>query len=226
LSIVNLKVFAFYTSNPMKKKNVRILALILGLIVLLLISRNLGKFLLSSSPASQSDLIFVLLGPVPDRALLAADLYHTKMAPRILMANEYQAGLDAVLAERLHIDKTADVFKTAIMSLGVPEKDIKLLPEVSSSTKDEALILKNYLLLHPEINSVIIVTSSYHGLRTKKIFKKAIGQLDRDILVNIPFNKHSVFYSNKWWTDRYSAKMVALEYLKIVNYYLSDQFSL
>jgi uncharacterized SAM-binding protein YcdF (DUF218 family) len=163
---------------------------------------------------------------VPDRALLAAELYNTKMAPRILMANEYQAGLDAVLAKKLHIDKTSDVFKTAILSLGVPEKDIELLPEVASSTKDEAIILYNYLELHPEINSVIIVTSSYHGLRAKKIFKKAIGQLDRDILVNIPFNKHSVFNSNKWWTDRYSATMVALEYLKIINYYISDQFSL
>ncbi len=142
------------------------------------------------------------------------------------MANEYQAGLDAVLAKKLHIDKTSDVFKTAILSLGVPEKDIELLPEVASSTKDEAIILYNYLELHPEINSVIIVTSSYHGLRAKKIFKKAIGQLDRDILVNIPFNKHSVFNSNKWWTDRYSATMVALEYLKIINYYISDQFSL
>ncbi|KAF0130583.1 MAG: hypothetical protein FD155_1393 [Bacteroidetes bacterium] len=210
----------------MKKKNIRLIILVVGLIALILISRNMGKILLSSSSATQSDLIFVLLGPVPDRALLAAELFNTKMAPKILMANEYQAGLDAVLAERLHIDKTADVFKTALLSLGVPEENIELLPEVSSSTKDEALILINYLELHPEINSVIIVTSSFHGLRTKKIFNKAIKQLDREILVVVPFNNHSVFNSKKWWSDRYSATMVAFEYLKLINYYVSDQFSL
>jgi len=210
----------------MKKKNIRLVILVVGLIALILISRNMGKFLLSSSTATQSDLIFVLLGPVPDRALFAAELFNTKMAPKILMANEYQAGLDAVLAERLHIDKTADVFKTALLSLGVPEENIELLPEVSSSTKDEALILMNYLELHPEINSVIIVTSSFHGLRAKKIFQKAIKQLDREILVVVPFNKHSVFNSKKWWSNRYSATMVAFEYLKLINYYVSDQFSL
>jgi uncharacterized SAM-binding protein YcdF (DUF218 family) len=210
----------------MKKKNIRLIALVLGLIAIILISRNLGRFLLSPSAAIQSDLVFVLLGPVPDRALMAAELYNSNMTPKILMANEFQAGLDAALAERLGIDKTVDVFKKAIMSLGVPEQHIELLPDVASSTKDEAIILINYLELHPEIKTVMVVTSSFHGLRAKKLFNKAIKQLDRDVVVVIPHNKYSVFNSKKWWKDRYSATMVAFEYLKLINFYVSDQFSL
>lgn len=188
--------------------------------------RNAANNLISNDLPKKCDLIFILLGPVPDRAMLTADLYHEGWSSKILMANEFQAGLNAELAKKLQIDKTSDVFRKALLALGVPDSAIEMLPEVAVSTKDEAIILRNYLEMHPEINSVLIATSSFHGKRAMKLFRKSLHLLERDIEIVVPQNKHTVFNREAWWSDRYSATMVAFEYLKLFNYYVSDQFDL
>jgi uncharacterized SAM-binding protein YcdF (DUF218 family) len=212
--------------NILRKRNFRYALLLLFLFAMFLFLRNMGTLLLTNETAKPSDLMFVLLGPVPDRALWAAELYHNGTAKQILMANEYQAGLDAAMAKRLQIDKTAEVFFKALQSLGVPATQVHMLPDVAGSTRDEAIILRNYLEQHPEIRSVIIVTSSYHAARAQKLISKSLNKLDHQVTVCVPNNPHTVFDAKKWWRDRFSATMVALEYLKLGNYYLSDQFTL
>ncbi len=213
-------------SNPMLMRRFKLAFVLLLLLLAFFSIKNMGLLLVSKDKPLPSDMIFVLLGPVPDRALLAAEFFNDGLTHKILMANEYQAGLDAALAERLHIDKTSDVFVKALQSLNVPANAIEVLPDVAASTRDEAIILRNYLEQHPDIKSVMIVTSSFHGLRAKKLFSLAIEGLEHEVRLVVPENKHSVFNAKKWWSDRYSATMVALEYLKLANFYFSDRFTL
>jgi uncharacterized SAM-binding protein YcdF (DUF218 family) len=212
--------------NESTKRWLKISVLVTILLIAFFSIKNMGLNLVSKDKSIKSDLTFILLGPVPDRALLTADLYHQGQTEKILMANEYQAGMDLALAQRLHIEKTSDVFVKALLSLEVPANIIEVLPEVAASTRDEVIILKNYLEQHPQIKSVMVVTSSFHGLRAKKLFNLAIKGLNHEVQLVIPANPHSVFNAQKWWTDRYSATMVALEYLKLVNFYLNDQFTI
>ena len=58
--------------NILRKRNFRYALLLLFLFAMFLFLRNMGTLLLTNETAKPSDLMFVLLGPVPDRALWAA----------------------------------------------------------------------------------------------------------------------------------------------------------
>jgi uncharacterized SAM-binding protein YcdF (DUF218 family) len=188
--------------------------------------RNMGNLLITNDKPTRTDLIFVLLGPVPDRAQLAAELYKMYDSCKIVTANEFQAGLDIGLAEKLKIERTAEVFKRAMILLSVPGQSIEVLDDIAASTRDEAIILRKYLEKNPEINSVTIVTSNFHTYRSKKIVEKSLSRLHRPIEIIVPDNPYSIFKPDKWWKDRYSSTMLIMEYLKLINYYVSDRFAL
>ncbi len=188
--------------------------------------RNMGNILITNDKPAKTDLIFVLLGPVPDRVQFAAELCEKFDSCKIVIANEFQAGLDIGLAEKLKIERTAEVFKRAMILLSVPEQSIEVLENIAASTRDEAIILRNYLEKHPEIKSVTIVTSNFHTYRSKIMVEKSLSRLPQPIEIIVPDNPYSTFKPDKWWKDRYSSTMLILEYLKLINYYVSDRFAL
>jgi hypothetical protein len=70
------------------------------------------------------------------------------------------------------------------------------------------------------------VTSKYHSARARMIFEKAVRSFDRNIEIYIVANKYDTFNAEQWWKDRESFKQVILEYLKLINFYLREQFLL
>ncbi len=114
----------------------------------------------------------------------------------------------------------------AAVELGVPENHIIILEYGAFSTQDEAICVRDYLKDREEINSLILVTSKSHSVRSKKIFEKALGALDRDITVISSPSEYDTFNPEQWWRNREDAKAVILEYLKLLNFYLREQFLL
>lgn len=187
---------------------------------------NMGKRLIYSQQLSKSELIFILMGSIPDRALQASQIYGQGYAKRILFANEQQFGAEKLKQYGIELETTASIITRTLIKLNVDKEHIETLPNIATSTQDEAILLRDYIKQHPEIKRVILVTSSYHSRRAAIIFTKAMEKGHLPVTITMSKNPYTDFQSERWWDDRASSYMVLLEYLKLFNFYLREQFAL
>ncbi|MBE3138297.1 MAG: YdcF family protein [Actinobacteria bacterium] len=146
----------------------------------------------------------------------AVDIYNERYSDKIVLVNSYRKMLPG----------SAQLNKMAAIDLGVPEENILILEGSAKSTQDEALIIREYIRNNRVIESIILVTSKYHSGRSKKIFRKVLSGLDREISIYSSPSKYDTFNASQWWRDREDIKWVVLEYLKLANFYFRDQFLL
>lgn len=208
------------------KKVVLLMLLLIFVVSLVFFIRRAGENLVVSHDFDSADMIMVLMGPIPDRVLQAADLYHRGVAPKIVFCNDHMPGSLQLADYGIFLENAADIAKKTLLQLGVPDSVIHVLEHVTASTQDEAMVLREYLAGHPEIRSVVLVTSSYHSKRTYRIFSKAVSRGGLDVQIYASDNPYTNFYQRRWWRDRPSAAMVLLEYLKLLNFYLIEQHRL
>jgi uncharacterized SAM-binding protein YcdF (DUF218 family) len=203
------------------------LAIILAVLLLCRLSLpSLGTFLISQDEPQPSDIIVLLMGSGPDRMLEAVDLYKQGYADQIVMVRNMVRGYDLVVSQGVKIPHDSDIAKEVAEQLGVPVENITVLPGDALSTQDEVIQVREYLKGEPNINSLIIVTSKSHSGRAKKIFVKAMSSIDREIkLLSCP-TEYDDFNVDRWWKDREDLKRGALEYLKLMHFYVKEQFEL
>jgi uncharacterized SAM-binding protein YcdF (DUF218 family) len=191
---------------------------------------NLGQWLVAEDDLQASDMIVVLMGSLPDRILRilqAVDIYNERYSDKLVLVNSYRVGYDIFVERGVEIPPgNAQLSKMAAIDLGVPEENILILEGNAKSTQDEALIIREYIRNNRAIESIILVTSKYHSGRSKKIFRKALSGLDREINIYSSPSKYDPFNVNQWWRDREDIKRVVLEYLKLANFYFREQFLL
>ncbi len=99
------------------------------------------------------------------------------------------------------------------ISDGFPDESV-ITEGNSESTWENALFVKK-ILLEKEINSVILVTSPYHTLRAKAMFR------DKGIKVTAAPVPDSEFYRASGMERLRIAKLVLLEYIKLGMYKLN-----
>jgi uncharacterized SAM-binding protein YcdF (DUF218 family) len=100
-----------------------------------------------------------------DRFLHTLMLYKTGHIRKIIVSG----GLG--LLRETHHSEAAEV-RTLLLLAGVPEADI-LLEEKSHNTYENAQFTRQLLDRHPEIKSLVLVTSAFHMRRASACFKKA-----------------------------------------------------
>lgn len=198
--------------------------LIVAFLALIVFALKAGGWLVRNDELRPSDLIVIMMGPVPDRALQAAELYQKGFAKHIVFTNEFQPGADQLEPLGIKLETTADVFRKALVKLGVPDSAIILLPYVSSSTQDEALWIAKFLADNPQYQSLILVTSSYHSRRAGAIFRQVLRHLPDRLQMTVSPNPYTSFRVEDWWKDRMSAKLLILEYIKWTHFQLSERW--
>lgn len=212
------------------KKPGKLFITVIVILSVLLLGRlslpSLGYYLVAEDEPQQSDIIVLLMGSGPDRMLGAVDLYHAEYADEILMVRNMVRGYDLVVSQGVKIPHDTDIAREVAVQLGVPVEKITVLPGDALSTQDEAIQVREYLKSEPDIDSLIIVTSKSHSGRAKKIFVKAMSSMDREIRVISCPTKYDDFNADRWWKDREDLKRGALEYLKLFNFYVREQFEL
>ena len=210
------------------KKILLILVIILAFFILagIFIVPELGKWLVVNDKAKESDVILVLMGSVYDRILEAVDLYQENYSDKIILINSYVAAKDIIVNRGLQVYGNTLLSKMAAIDMGIPEEDIIVLDGNSRSTQDEAMTFREYIKKNKEIDSIIIVTSKFHSRRAKKIFKKALSVLDREIDIYCSPSKYDSSNVNQWWRNREDLQWVVFEYLKLANFYFREQFLL
>jgi len=188
---------------------------------------KLGQWLVAEDDLQASDMIVVLTGSVTDRILQTVDIYNERYSDKLVLVNSYSVGYDIFVERGVEIPPgNAQLSKMAAIDLGVPEENILILEGNAKSTQDEALIIREYIRNNRAIESIILVTSKCHSSRSKKIFRKALNGLDREINIYSSPSKYDPSNVNQWWKDREDINWVILEYLKLANFYFWEQFLL
>jgi uncharacterized SAM-binding protein YcdF (DUF218 family) len=200
------------------KKSTGWIVVLIVVVTLLLFSkpllRSIGNFLIVKNSLAQVDLITASSGP-SYRIIYAADLYKQGLAPRLFYTggyNEFDSRYEASWSKYLATTE------------GVPPEAIYTDDTTVTSTYQEAVRLKEFIDAHPgEINSIIIVTDAYHTRRAQWAYHKVLGSGVKILMAPVPFDKAG--YTQNWWSNAISRKMVPEEYFKYAFYLLRYQFS-
>jgi uncharacterized SAM-binding protein YcdF (DUF218 family) len=199
----------------------------IGIIIIFLLlfvgsCRNAGKWLIKDDDPVRGDAMIVLMGGITDRILHAVDLFNEDISNKILIVKE-SMGPSRMLEERgVRITSSAMNAKRILNELGVPADSIVIFPCDATSTQMEATILRDQLKNKPEIDSLIIVSSSEHMRRASMIFERAFAKAGIKITVLCSPSEYTGFDGKVWWRSKEGIQTVLMEYLKIANFLLFD----
>ena len=199
--------------------------LLLLAIALLFVFRSAGSYLVRQEPLYRTDAAILLMGSIPDRVLQAADLYHEGYFDRLILVEEYMGPVESLVIRGAHLVSNTTQCRQAAIDLGIPDSCIVVLSGRAQSTQQEALITREYLAVHPEIGSLMIVSSAAHTRRAGMIFGKVLKGADKTEILTCP-SAYSSFLARGWWKSRESTQDVVYEYIKIFTFLLIDQFGI
>jgi len=201
--------------------------ILIGLIILLVVYfLSIGHILVYENELKKCDVAVVLKGEIPCRILQGIDLYEEGYIDEIIMSDLYVSDEINILLDSKGFDLSdgSDNNKDLAVQAGVPAKDIIIVNGNARSTIDEAEAVGEYFLNNSEYESIMIVTSKYHSFRATKIFRNQFKKLDLDIeIISIPTN-YEEFDSYLWFTDRESIDSVIFETIKLIAFYLIEQW--
>lgn len=198
---------------------------ILLILILLYVTgcRKAGTWLVKKDEDLHGDILVILLGSISDRVLQAVDLYEDKVAGSILITEGPNDGYRELKARGADMISGTRQNVNAAIDLGIPAGSIIILPGGAQSTQHEALIISEYLAGRPEIDTLILVTSSSHTRRASMIFKNVFRKSHTDVCIKCSPSMYSSFDSKYWWKSKDGIEEVLLEYLKIANFVLFER---
>jgi uncharacterized SAM-binding protein YcdF (DUF218 family) len=173
---------------------------------------TVGKWLVVEDPLSHADVILVLSGRLPERAVEAARVYNGGYAdqiwisPPISPADDLKSMNIAFLGEDFYNEKV-------LIAQGVPADSIRILDRPAANTEAEVrqtveeLRALNY-------HSVIIVTSMPHTRRVRTIWRKLVGS-DPHMMVH--YARDGGYDGAHWWRHTADALDVVRETLGLLN---------
>ncbi len=207
-----------------KKRILRNAALALIVILCLLfflrrpILRGVGGFLVVSDPLDRADAIAVLSGDGAVRGAKAAELYHQRWAPRILITKEgFPYREQAWRRYGVEVPETDTATVDVLRHLGVRNADMEVLEGYNESTIQEAGTYRHYAQGHG-LKRLVVVTSNFHTRRSRMAFRKVFRGSNIVISVQAAPAEWS-FNPDGWWTRRLDSKELLLEYQKLVYYW-------
>ena len=201
--------------GPQRRRSFRLVTLLVALLVWALVAWGAGSFLVTRSELASAD-VLVLLSGAPnyaERAQRAAELWHERRAPRIVVTNDGTRGPWSQAQQRnpFFYERTLVELQRA----GVPAESVQVLPQVVGSTFDEAQAIKSYAEANG-IRSVLVVTSAYHSRRALWTYRRVFSNEDTVIGVSPAAGEASAL----WWLTIEGWRTVPVEYVKLIYYWI------
>jgi uncharacterized SAM-binding protein YcdF (DUF218 family) len=188
-----------------------------GIVIVLLAAAatiffTVGSWLVVEDPLVHADVIVVLSGRLPERALEAARVYKAGYAeqvwisPPISPVEDLKAMNISYLGEDFYNEKV-------LMAQGVPPDAIRILERPDANTEAEVRQIQEDLR-SLEFHSVIIVTSKPHTRRVRTIWRKLVGS---DPRMMVHYAPDDVYDGAHWWRHTRDALDVVRETLGLLN---------
>lgn len=201
--------------HSIRRKNRWLVALSLLLVLLvagLWIFLHLGTWLVFQDPLAPADVIVVLSGHMPYRALEAARLYEQKAAPQVWVTHPVGPGEQLA---GMNIPFVGEDFysQRVLMARNVPALSIRILPGPSANTAAEIEEVAR-LAREAGMRTVVIVTSAPHTRRVRAIWKRLVGDSPQ-LIVRHPVDDS--FNAARWWRNTQDALDVVREWLGLAN---------
>jgi uncharacterized SAM-binding protein YcdF (DUF218 family) len=201
------------------------IAVLLFLLIILYTAscRKAGEWLIRNDEIVKADAIVMLMGSISDRVIQVADLYRQKLADKVLIVEENKGAYRALEAHGVHLIGTTEQVHDAMVALGVPADSIVILPGEANSTRMEASIIGKYLSDKPQIDTLILVSSSFHTQRAFMTFKSVFINKKVKVKILTSPSVYTNYDGKKWWRSKAGIQTVLMEYLKMANFILFER---
>ena len=173
---------------------------------------TIGQWLVVQDPLVHADVIVILSGHLPERALEAARLYQAGYAeqvwvsPPISPAEELKTMNIFYLGEDFYNEKV-------LLAQGVPADAIRILEHPSANTEEEVREISETLRQN-NFHQAIVVTSKAHTRRVRTIWRKLVGS---DPRVIVRFANDDPYDGAHWWRHTHDALDIVRETLGLLN---------
>jgi uncharacterized SAM-binding protein YcdF (DUF218 family) len=173
---------------------------------------GVGRWLVVEDPLVHADVIVILSGRLPERAVEAADVYKAGYAdqiwisPPVSPAEDLKAMNISFLGEDFYNEKV-------LIAKGVPPDAIRILEHPNINTEAEVRLIQKDL--HDlDFHSVIIVTSKAHTRRVRTIWRKLVGSEPH---MMVRYAHEDPYDGAHWWRHTQDGLDVVRETLGLLN---------
>ena len=173
---------------------------------------TVGNWLVVEDPLVHADVIVVLSGRLPERAVEAARVYHAGFADQVWISpptspvDDLKAMKISYLGEDFYNEKV-------LIAKGVPPDTIRILERADANTEEEVRQIAE--VLHSmDLHSAIIVTSKPHTRRVRTIWRKLVGSQPRMI---VRYPQDDTYDGAHWWRHTQDGLDVVRETLGLLN---------
>ena len=178
---------------------------------------RMASFLVLEKDLQAAGAIVILMGSTPERELEAADIYHQGYAPKMIIVDFSTYSHWLLDSLKLRIPKGSENAVSILGQLDVPAESIHIIPGVVSSTRGEAVAVRNYLQTRSDIDAIILVSSPAHMRRATMLFRRELNKLGHKVnVIPRPSSYTNFNTSKRWFRSRHTVITVMLEYLKII----------
>jgi uncharacterized SAM-binding protein YcdF (DUF218 family) len=173
---------------------------------------TVGEWLVVEDQLAHADVIVVLSGRLPERAVEAARVYKAGYADQVWISppvspeNDLKAMNISYLGEDFYNEKV-------LIAQGVPPDAIHILERPDANTEAEVRQTAEDLR-NMDFHSVIMVTSKPHTRRVRTIWRKLVGSEPRMI---VHFAPDDPYDGSHWWRHTRDALDVTRETLGLLN---------
>jgi uncharacterized SAM-binding protein YcdF (DUF218 family) len=173
---------------------------------------SVGRWLEVEDPLVHADVIVILSGRLPERAVEAARIFHAGYAeqvwisPPISPVDDLKAMNISFLGEDFYNEKV-------LIAKGVPADAIRILDHPDANTEEEVRQVSE-ALRDLKYHSVIIVTSKPHTRRVRTIWRKLVGS---DPSMAVRYAQDDPYDGAHWWRHTRDGLDVVRETLGLLN---------
>jgi uncharacterized SAM-binding protein YcdF (DUF218 family) len=205
---------AMNTSNRVRHGRRRAVFILLLLLVVLgfFAGRNAGHWLVREDALQPADVIVVLSGGLPYRALGAADVYKSGYAPDVWVS--YPVGPQQQLANLgIQFVGEEEYNREILVHQGVPEKNVGIFSSQIINTEEEVQEIVREMQAQGK-HTVIIVTSPEHTRRVRALWNELAPKELKAIVRGAPTDP---FDADHWWRNTPDSLAVSREALGLLN---------
>jgi uncharacterized SAM-binding protein YcdF (DUF218 family) len=173
---------------------------------------KVGNWLVVEDPLVHSDVIIILSGRLPERAIEAARLYQARYADQVWISPPISPAEEL---KEMNINYLGEDFynEKVLLARGVPLEVIHILENPDANTEEEVRQVSSELAAN-NLHAAIIVTSKPHTRRVQAMWRKLI-HADQRLIVRYPVD--DPYDGTHWWRHTQDALDVSREVLGLLN---------